>query len=211
MSTQLPCDLHLQDDTTCQSEPRAQTDVLFIKEWLWIRCLYVLTIQAFWPYFNLHILRICFNNTFAKFSVHELQFLCNLRPLLMDTQRKHTAQAEETAAHPCKPRSTASSSHSHSNNPVLQLCADFLSFIILKPFIYLIYLSWLKLSKGGNVSVRIPTACRLFFLLSRILVFSSYRTWAWHKVSETKPLWLLLPYYKFRAVEPFEWAFLVFS
>lgn len=163
------CDLHLQDDTTCQSAPRAQTDVLFIKEWLYIRCLYVLTIQAFWPYFNLHIFRICFNNTFAKFSVRELQFLCNLRPLLVDTQRRKHSTGGGTATHPCKPKSTASSSHFHSNNPILQLCTDFLSFVILKSFIYLIYLSWLKLRKGGNVSVRIPAACRLFFLLSRIL------------------------------------------
>lgn len=153
------CDLHLQDDTTCQSAPRVQTDVLFIKEWLYIRCLYVLTIQAFWPYFNLHIFRICFNNTFAKFSVRELQFLCNLRPLLVDTQRKHTAQAEETATRPCKPKSTASSSRFHSNNPILQLCTDFLSFVILKSFIYLIYLSWLATSQ---LESQLPVGCSFY-------------------------------------------------
>lgn len=128
MSTQLPCDLHLQDDTTCQSAPRAQTDVLFIKEWLCIRCLYVLTItvEESKPsdlILTIHMLRICCNNTFAKVFVHEFQFLCNLRPLLLlvETWLKHTAQAEETATRPCKPKCTASSSRFHSNDPVLQL------------------------------------------------------------------------------------------
>lgn len=35
--------------------------------------------------------------------------------------------------------------------------------------------------------------------------------WAWCKVSKTKPLWLLLSYYKFKGLEPSDRAFLVFS
>lgn len=104
------------------------------------------------------------SSAFVSFSFFAISGLCS-----WTLSGGNTAQAEETATHPCKPKSTASSSRFHSNNPILQLCTDFLSFVILKSFIYLIYLSWLKLRKGGNVSVRIPAACRLFFLLSRIL------------------------------------------